>query len=215
MSTRITAFNKLQDTPQHCLEDVNWVLFYFTVLLNSYVCFILDLGLWKELPMLYLILSNVHNQQSVQNSKRETWPRRCPFRYGWLKDTAVATSAARQTFPALWLLSTWQAFVLLHWVGPSNQLWPLDCEQECYMWLPARAFDNAMQDSPEHSPLCRGDGQCSRWWLWCQPGVQREENDSTEQHSTPDNQEWIHNMSKKHTFVRMSPEISGLFAIIA
>lgn len=41
--------------------------------------------------------------------------------------------------------------VLLHWVGPSNQLRPLDCEQECCV-ASSQAFPKAIGD-PQRTPL--------------------------------------------------------------
>lgn len=170
-------------------------MFYFTVLLKSYVCFILDLGLCWELPTLYLILSNMHIQRGIQNGRHETWPRWWPFRSGWWKDTAVSISTAHQALPALRLLSTWRTSVL-HRVGPSNS---------SHHWIVNRSVLCGFQ--PEHlvmpysipqstHPLPRWQAY-SRWWLHYQPGVQREGDDSTEQHPIPNNEQWIHSMSKK------------------
>lgn len=44
---------------------------------------------------------------------------------------------------------------LLHWVGPSNQLGPLDCEQECCVWLPARHFLKPLENPRALTPLWR------------------------------------------------------------
>lgn len=138
----------------------------------------------------------MHIHLGIQNSKRDPWPRWCPFRYGWLKGyhTVVAVSVAHQTFPAVWLLSTWPASGLLRSVGSSNQLWPLSRSAVCGFqpghWITSCKTLQNTHSSAKVTGNIRGGG--------CAASLGSREIMRIAQSSTPPpaKQQWIHSRTR-------------------
>ena len=113
MSTGTIVFNKLQDASLRCLYDANRVLFYFTVLLNSHVCFVLIVGPWKSFPCFieYCRMCIFSEATKMANLKYDLDGVHLGTDDGGRKNCSPNTSRSLTS-------------VLSHWVGPSDRLWP-------------------------------------------------------------------------------------------
>lgn len=112
MSTRIIVSNKLQDASLRCLWAVNRVLFYFTVLLNSDVCFTLNAGPWKGFPCFieYCWMCIFSKTFKTANLKYDLDGVHLGADDGGHKHSPNTSSSLTS--------------VLLHCVGPSARIWP-------------------------------------------------------------------------------------------